>query len=164
MKYTRKSKVLKAQNQAWPDVALSQPEVERHVTRLVHRGDTDHLVPGTHLTMDEFHEYQLLGRRLQAQAMASAITDAFRGLVWPFKKLAAAYARASREAASIRQLSALDDHLLADLGISRSQIPAAVAGLLEPQAATQPAAGLAVEPLRSEPRAASNDAEAKAAA
>jgi uncharacterized protein YjiS (DUF1127 family) len=100
--------------------------------------------------MDEFHEYQLLGRRLQAQAMASAITVAFRGLVWPFKKLAAAYARASREAASIRQLSALDDHLLADLGISRSQIPAAVAGLLEPQTATQPAAGLTVEPLRSE--------------
>jgi uncharacterized protein YjiS (DUF1127 family) len=37
--------------------------------------------------------------------------------------------RQHREAKAIRQLSELDDRTLADLGIIRSQIPAAVAGL-----------------------------------
>ena len=172
MKYTRKSKVLNTQNQARPDVALYQPEVERHVTRLVHRRDPDHRVPGTHLTMDAFHDYQLLGRRLQAQAMASAITAVLRGLVWPFRKLAAASARASREAAAIRQLSALDDYLLADMGISRGQIRSAVAGLLQAEATAQAERSTAVEPqptelpkeLPREPRAPCHDAETKAAA
>ncbi len=37
--------------------------------------------------------------------------------------------RWSRETQAIRQLGELDDRTLADLGIARSQIPAAVAGL-----------------------------------
>ena len=162
MKYTRKSKVYSKQNQVRSGIALYQPEVDRQVTRLVHRGDTEHLVPGTHLTMDELHEYQLLGRRLQARAVASTFSGLFTGLVRPLRKLAAAYARSNREVGGIRQLSALDDHLLADIGIRRGQIPAAVAGLMARPAATEPAA--AVKPLRSKPHAASNDPQARAAA
>lgn len=125
------------QNQPHRGITLNQPEVDRRVLRLVDRGDTEHLVPGTHVTMDELHHYQLLGRRLQARAVASAFAGLFRALVRSLRGLAAASARVSRETAAIRQLSALDDYLLADLGIQRGQIRAAVTGLLErPTAAT----------------------------
>lgn len=53
------------------------------------------------------------------------------------------WGRAHREGASKRALGAMDDHLLADIGITRDQIPAAVAGLLEraaPPDDTPPAA------------------------
>lgn len=150
--------------QARPEIALYQPEVDRQVVRLVQRGDTDHLVPGTHLTMDELHHYQLLGRRLQARAVSAAFASLFRGLAGPFKKLAAVSTRAAREAAAIRQLSALDDHLLADLGIRRGQIPAAVAGLMERPAARKSAPAASVEPLPEEAPAADNEAQAREAA
>lgn len=164
MNYTRKSKVNIKENQARSDSGLYQPEVDRQVMRLVHHGDTDHLLPGTHVTMDELHQYQLAGRRLQARAAASAFTSVFRALVWPFRKLAAAYARASRETAAIRQLSALDDSLLVDIGIHRGQIRAAVAGLLTRPAAEAPAPATAAESPRSDRQPASNEPQARAAA
>ena len=46
--------------------------------------------------MDELHQYQLLGRRLQARAVASAFVGLFKALVWPFRRLAVAYARATK--------------------------------------------------------------------
>ena len=148
------------ENQAWDQAVLYEPGVTRQVTRIVHRGDTEHLVPGTHVTMDELHDYQLLGRRLQARAMASVLGSLFAALVWPFKKLRGALARAGREATAIRQLSALDDRLLHDIGIHRDQIPAAVASLLG-----RPAHVAAhVVPTRPARQSASNDPHLKAAA
>ena len=148
--------------QAFAAPKLYQPGVDRRVVRLVARGDTDHLVPGTHVTMDELHEYQLLGRRLQARAVASAFAGLFRAVVWPFRRFAAAYARAGRESAAIRQLSALDDYLLADIGVQRGQIPAAVKGLLDRSA--DETRQRTAELLRHERPVASNDPHSKAAA
>lgn len=153
------------ENQARSGIALYQPEVDRQIVRLVHPGDTDHLVPGTHVTMDDLHQYQLVGRRLQARATAAAFASLFRALVWPFQKLAAAYGRVSRESAAIRQLSALDDHLLADLGIRRGQIRAAVAGLVERLVVpVVEAPTAAVESLPGEARTVANDPQGRAAA
>lgn len=133
------------QNQAPTGATLVQPGVERHIAAMVDRGDQGHLVPGTHVTMDELHRYQLLGRQLQARAMAGALEAAFtgllRGISRPFEKAAGALGRARREGAAIRSLGALDDHILADIGITREQIPAAVTGLLErPATAPMPPA------------------------
>ncbi len=151
------------ENQVRPDVPLMQPGLTRQVARIVHRGDTEHLVPGTRVTMDELHRYQLLGRGLQARAMAAAIGSLFRALAWPWRKLPASLAQLSREATAIRHLSALDDHLLQDIGIHREQIPAAVAGLMArpTRANALPATALEQPPER---RTACNDPHVKAAA
>jgi uncharacterized protein YjiS (DUF1127 family) len=156
------------QNQVPTGPTLLQPGLYRRVAVIADRGDEDHLVPGTHVTMDEFHRYQLLGRQLQARAMARALATALAGLrqalAWPFRKVADALGRARREGAAIRALGALDDHILADIGITRDQIPAAVAGLLQ-----RPAAATATPPApilvrAGDPPAASNDADARQAA
>lgn len=153
------------QNQVRDGTGLLQPGVTRRAAKIVHRDDSHHLVPGTHVTVEELHRYQLLGRRLQARATAAALGSLFRALLWPAKKLAAAYARASREAAAIRELSALDDHLLADIGLSRGQIPAAVAGLLaRPASARRQPVATVVHESRLERPAGCNDAHTKAAA
>ena len=150
-------------NQDHPDVVLLQPGVHRRVAAIVDRGDTDNLVPGTNMTMDELQRYQLLGRRLQARATASALTGLLRAVAWPVKKLAATYGRVSRHATAIRQLGALDDHLLQDIGIRRDNIPQAVAGLMSRPAATKAAPAPLVQRLAGR-QAACNDPHAKAAA
>ena len=136
-------------NQVPSGTTLLGPGVERRVATIVRRGEDAHLVPGTHVTMDELHRYQLLGRRLQARATAAALAGLARALVWPVRRLVAGFRRARREGVAIRQLGALDDHLLADIGLSRSQIPAAVAGLLDRPAAPAPAAPVATLTPRS---------------
>ena len=150
-------------NQAQKGIALFGPGIDRRVAVIVDRGDTENLVPGTNITMDELHRHQLLGRRLQARAMASALGGLLSAVVWPVKKLAAAYGRALRAATAIRQLEALDDHLLRDIGIRRENIAAAVVGLMN-----RPAVAVAAPPpvvLRpAGQQATSNDAYAKAAA
>ena len=151
------------ENQARADSALYQPGLTRQVARIVDRGDSDNLVPGTHVSMDELHRYQLLGRRLQARATAAAFGSLFGALAWPWKKLAALYGPISREAAGMRQLSALDDHLLRDIGIRREHIPAAVAGLIARPARAQAAPAAVVEG-RATPPMACNDPHVKAAA
>ncbi len=115
-------------NQAPTGIALFEPGIDRRVALIVDRGDTDNLVPGTGITMDELHQYPLLGRRLQARAMASALAGLFRAVIRPVKKLVQAHRRVRRQAAAMRQLGALDDHLLRDIGIRRDNIPATVAG------------------------------------
>jgi len=151
-------------NQAHKGIVLFGPGIDRRVAVIVDRGDTENLVPGTNITMDELHRYQLLGRRLQARAMASVLSDLFRAVVWPVKKLAAAFGRALREATAIRQLGALDDHLLRDIGIIRREnIPAAVVGLMHrPAVAVAAPAPVVLRPASQQ--AASNDPHAKAAA
>jgi uncharacterized protein YjiS (DUF1127 family) len=150
------------ENQAHSEFALYQPGVDQRVVRIVHRGDTQHRVPGTHVTMEELHEYQLLGRRMQARATASAFASLFRSVVWAFRKLATAHGRVRREVAAIRHLGALDDHLLQDIGIPREQIPAAVAGLMDRPAAAQATPAAAVSPQPAAQPAACNDPQAKA--
>ena len=80
-------------NQAPVETQLFEPGIHRRVALIVHRGDESNLVPGTHVTMDQLHQYQLLGRQLQARAMASAFTDLFRAAVGPVKKLVSAVKR-----------------------------------------------------------------------
>ena len=94
--------------------------------------------------------------------MASALAGLLRAVVRPVKKLAAACARVNRQVAATRQLGALDDHLLQDIGIRRDNISEAVASLMN-QAAT-PAAPAPVVPPAAGRQAACNDPHAKAAA
>lgn len=164
MKYTRKCKVAIQQNQGPTEVRLFEPGVDRRVSLIVDRGDREHLVPGTHISMDEFHRYQLLGRQLQAQAMASAFLSLYRAASRTVKKLAAAYRQASLQAAAARELGAMNDHLLQDIGIRREDIPAAVEGLMNGQTVTQaePAQAVPQTPLPQLP--ACNQPHGKAAA
>ena len=83
------------QNQVPATPALYEPGVCRRLALIVDRGDQDHLVPGTGIAMDEFHQYQLLGRQLQARAMASAFSGLFETLGPQFERLAAAFRRPS---------------------------------------------------------------------
>jgi len=87
--------VAKQQNQAPTWTALYEPGVCRRLALIVDRGDREHLVPGTGIAMDEFHQYQLLGRQLQARAMASAFSGLFKALGAQLEKLAAAFGRPS---------------------------------------------------------------------
>ncbi len=148
-------------NQAPMGIALFEPGLDRRVAVIVDRGDTDNLVPGTSVTMVELHQYQLLGRRLQARAVASALSDLFRAVVRSAKKLAAAYGRVLRETTAVHHLEALDDHLLRDIGIRRENIPAAVAGLMNRPAVAH-AAPVVLRPAGQQ--TACNDPHVKAAA
>ena len=162
-KHTRKSKLNIRRNQDPPRVVLLDPGVNRRVAVIVDRGDTNNLVPGTNITMDELQQYQLLGRRLQAKATASALAGLLRAVVWPVKKLAAAYGRVSRQGAATRQLGALDDHMLRDIGIRRDNIPRVVAGLMNrPAVAVAAPAPVVLRPVGQQ--AACNDPHARTAA
>lgn len=83
------------QNQAPEATTLYEAGVCRRLDRIVDRGDRNHLVPGTGITMDEFHQYQLLGRQLQARAVASAFGSLFKALGSQKEKLAATFRRPS---------------------------------------------------------------------
>ena len=117
------------QFQALESSGLYQPGLERQVARVVGRSGREQPVPGTGFTLDELQHYQRLGRRLQARAVAAGLSGLVRAVLRPLAGLAAGFARARRHAAAIRDLGALDDRMLADIGISRGQIPAVVAGL-----------------------------------
>ena len=151
------------QNQDPPGVVLFERGVQRRVALIVGRNDRENLVPGTNVTMDELQRYQLAGRRLQARAVASALTGLLRAVVRPVKELAAAGGRARRQIAAIRQLGALDDHLLQDVGIRRENIPEVVAGLVSRPPATDAAAAPVALPTAGQPPAC-NDGHAKSAA
>jgi uncharacterized protein YjiS (DUF1127 family) len=162
-KYTRKSKLNIRRNQDPPGIVLFERGVQRRVALIVHRDDRENLVPGTNLTMDELQRYQLAGRRLQARAVASVLTGLLRAVVRPVKKLAAVYARGRRQVAAIRQLGALDNLLLQDVGIRRENIPEVVAGLMSRPPATHAAAAPVAPPAAGQPPAC-NDGQAKSAA
>jgi len=153
-----------AQNQHPRTVRLFEPGVQRRVSLIVDRGDREHLVPGTNVTMEELHRYQLLGRQLQARAMAAAITGLFRAVGRGIGKLVTGLRRARVQAAAIRELAAMDDHLLQDIGIRRDGIAAAVAGLMDRPATTRatPVRGRQPASLRQAP--ACNQSHGKAAA
>lgn len=131
-------------NQAPAGIVLFEPGVQRRVRLLVDGGDRGGVVPGTNITLSEFQRYQLRGRQLQARAMAKALMELGRAVAWPLRRLARALGRWHAHAAAARQLNAMDDHLLRDIGIRREQIPAAVAGLMSRQASADagPAPGV----------------------
>lgn len=150
-------------NQHPVDLALFEPGVRRRVTLLTGRDGENNFVPGTGISLEAFHGYQARGRQLQARAMAAVFVGLARAASRAVKKLLAAYRRSRAQALAIRRLSAMDDHLLEDIGIRREVIPAAVAGLMERPVVIQaaPEKTLAPSPQR---RPACNQGEAKAAA
>ena len=62
-------------------------------------------------------------RQARAEAVARILAFVFRSAVGAGRTLAAHVRKARRRHAAIRELHALDDHLLKDIGISRGQIP-----------------------------------------
>lgn len=72
-------------------------------------------------------EIEAYARRIRAEAIANLIVGAWtalKGATTRFK----AYLAQQR---AMDELNGLDDTMLRDIGLSRSQIPAAVAGLIE---------------------------------
>lgn len=72
-------------------------------------------------------EIEAYARRIRAEAVAKLVKT---GLV-NLKTLAARYKAHQQQRRAVEELNALDDQMLRDIGLSRSEIPAAVAGLIE---------------------------------
>lgn len=144
-------------------LTLREPGLERRVSLLVDRDSHNNFVPGTGISLEDFQRYQARGRQLQARAMAGFFLSAARSVTRAFKKLLAGYRRSRVEASAIRQLRAMDERLLEDIGIRRDDIPAAVAGRMRrPPASRRPTAVTVVRaPKR---RAAGSQEQTKAAA
>jgi uncharacterized protein YjiS (DUF1127 family) len=73
-----------------------------------------------------FEHHAKTGRELRAQALRRLV----RGIVGIIAQGAEALRRSDRRRVGYRELMALDDRLLRDIGLHRDQIPAAVKGLL----------------------------------
>ena len=76
----------------------------------------------------EYLRHAARARRLQAEA----VRHAFRFLARSGSRLYLGVAGALRKRRTIMELSRLDDHVLADVGISRAQIPMIAQGLIAP--------------------------------
>jgi uncharacterized protein YjiS (DUF1127 family) len=150
-------------NQYPTKLALFEPGVQRRVTLLTSRDSENNFVPGTGISLEAFHGYQARGRQLQAQAMAAVIMGLARAASRRVKKLLAAYRQSRTRALAIRQLSAMDDRLLEDIGIRREAIPAAVAGLWQRPEVTR-SSPQATPAHASQRRPAGNQDQVKAAA
>ena len=72
-------------------------------------------------------EVEAYARRIRAEAVAKLVRTGLANL----KTLAAQYKARQQQRRAMEELNALDDQMLRDIGLSRSQIPAAVAGLME---------------------------------
>ncbi|WP_298726896.1 DUF1127 domain-containing protein [uncultured Ferrovibrio sp.] len=72
-------------------------------------------------------EIEAYARRIRAEALASLIVAGWNAL----KGAVARYKAHLAERRAIEELNSLDDQMLRDIGLSRSQIPAAAAGLIE---------------------------------
>lgn len=152
------------QNQESARIRLIEPGVHRRVSLIVHPGDREHLIPGTNISMDDLHRYQLVGRQLQARAMGAAFASLFKTLRSSLSGIARHFRQANQQAAARRELAAMDDHLLQDIGIRRENIPAAVAGLLARETLSLEAAGRPVAEAARAPIPACNESHGKAAA
>lgn len=74
------------------------------------------------------------GRELRAQAVRQALRGLIRGILDAVRQGAEALQRWHLRRVTYRELMALNDHLLHDIGLHRDQIPAAVEGLLRNEA------------------------------
>lgn len=96
-----------------------------------------------------FRAHEIVGYHSEAERYGWAIVEAhrarsaafddhlYRPLVRALRKLFTAIAERNRRVETIRELQSLSDHLLRDIGLSRSEIPALAARLVarEPSAA-----------------------------
>lgn len=76
-------------------------------------------------------EIEAYARRIRAEALANMIRDGLTGL----KRTVTNFKAYLADQRAMAELNALDDQMLRDIGISRSEIPAAVAGLIERRSA-----------------------------
>lgn len=72
-------------------------------------------------------EIEAYARRIRAEAIANLIYNTWAAL----KGAADRYKAYLADRRAMAELEGLDDSMLRDIGLSRSQIPAAVAGLIE---------------------------------
>lgn len=75
-------------------------------------------------------EIEAYARRIRAEAIADLIVTGWNAL----KGVAANFKAYLAEQRAMAELYALDDQMLRDIGLSRSQIPAAAAGLIDRRA------------------------------
>lgn len=66
--------------------------------------------------------YTVLGRRAQGQAAAELFHQLGRYLRWSWRWLVSSYRRHRAASLAMRELEAMNDHLLRDIGIERDQI------------------------------------------
>lgn len=95
-------------------------------------------------------EIEAYARRIRAEAIADLIYNAWTAL----KGVADRYKAYRAEQRAMAELESLDDAMLRDIGLSRSQIPAAVAGLIERAPVTAVNENVAGKVTRLVPRAA----------
>jgi uncharacterized protein YjiS (DUF1127 family) len=107
--------------------------------------------------------YTKVGRQLRAQAFGQALRGLSQAIVGAFGRAARAFQHGRVRRASIRELSALSDHQLKDIGLFRAEIPAAVDKLLrnQSQPAVEPKSKVVTIP---ETKDAANDETSKLAA
>ena len=128
--------------------------------------DTTCYESGSQLAHDphNYLRYVARARRLQSEAIGRGLGAAGRFLA---RTGADAYRRARaalRKRRTIAELSRLDDHALADIGIDRAQIPMIAQGLIAPSGEA-PRRIVPVAPCRPEHRGhAANDMEPPAVA
>jgi len=72
-------------------------------------------------------EIEAYARRTRAAAVANLLVAGLAGV----KTLAARFQTRLEQRRAMEELASLDDQMLRDIGLSRSEIPAAVAGLIE---------------------------------
>ncbi|MDX1433853.1 MAG: DUF1127 domain-containing protein, partial [Gammaproteobacteria bacterium] len=117
-------------NQASEMSWIGQPGVHRRVSLTLRGGLPGDALPPMYYETDAVDYYQRKGRRLQARAVAQGLRGAAR---WLASGIGAAL-RGARERHRLRvaerQLGALDDRLLRDIGLTRGDIPAVVRGTL----------------------------------
>lgn len=80
----------------------------------------------------EYLEHAARARALQAEAIRHALVAAGRFLARSGSELSRRITGALRKRRTIAELSRLDDHALADIGINRAQIPMIAQGLIAP--------------------------------
>jgi uncharacterized protein YjiS (DUF1127 family) len=90
------------------------------------RNETVYAIPAN-LAPLSAAEIEAYARRIRAEAVAKLVLTGLASL----KTFAVRYKARQQQRRAIEELSSLDDQMLRDIGLSRSEIPAAVAGLIE---------------------------------
>jgi uncharacterized protein YjiS (DUF1127 family) len=104
-------------------------------------------------------DYRALAARERAKAMRELASAAAGGLRRVSRSVVGALARWHKRRATIAELSALDDRMLKDIGVSRGNIPALADGLMRARAASTDPAGKVIRQSPAGPshRPAAND-------